>query len=180
MFAQEIVLLGHTEIANLTLLIIATFTAVITSRAILGNAVGLRRARVRTAQLLGDGDLCADGRGARRARRGLHPVFQRNRGLVSPAESAGVAQARSGTRGCWRDRDLASAKSVRRIPGDQPRDGGRVRHRDAGCADLRENLRQQRVARMRRAREVPSARLFSSARWRAACSSACRRWRFHT
>src|SRR5579864_4685564 len=39
MFAQEIVLLGQTEIANLTLLIIATFTAVITSRAILGNAV---------------------------------------------------------------------------------------------------------------------------------------------
>ncbi len=39
MFAQEIVLLGHTEIANLTLLIIATFSAVITSRAILGNAV---------------------------------------------------------------------------------------------------------------------------------------------
>jgi CIC family chloride channel protein len=38
MFAQEIVLLGHTEIANLTLLIIATFTAVITSRAIMGNA----------------------------------------------------------------------------------------------------------------------------------------------
>jgi CIC family chloride channel protein len=39
MFAQEIILLGHTEIANLTLLIIATFTAVITSRAIIGNAV---------------------------------------------------------------------------------------------------------------------------------------------
>ena len=39
MFAQEVVLLGHTEIANLTLLIIATFTAVITSRAIIGNAV---------------------------------------------------------------------------------------------------------------------------------------------
>lgn len=39
MFAQEIVLLGHTEIANLTLLIIATFAGVITSRAILGNAV---------------------------------------------------------------------------------------------------------------------------------------------
>ncbi len=38
MFAQEIVLLGHTEIANLTLLIIATFSAVITSRAIVGNA----------------------------------------------------------------------------------------------------------------------------------------------
>jgi CIC family chloride channel protein len=37
MFAQEIVLLGQTEIANLTLLIIATFTAVITSHAILGN-----------------------------------------------------------------------------------------------------------------------------------------------
>lgn len=39
MFAQEIVLLGHTEIANLTLLIIATFSGVIASRAILGNAV---------------------------------------------------------------------------------------------------------------------------------------------
>jgi CIC family chloride channel protein len=39
MFAQEIVLLGHTEIANLTLLIITTFSAVITSRAIVGNAV---------------------------------------------------------------------------------------------------------------------------------------------
>ncbi len=38
MFAQEIVLLGHTEIANLTLLIIATFTAVVTSRAVVGNA----------------------------------------------------------------------------------------------------------------------------------------------
>jgi CIC family chloride channel protein len=39
MFAQEIVLLGHTELANLTLLIIATFSAVLTSRAITGNAV---------------------------------------------------------------------------------------------------------------------------------------------
>ncbi|HXN12591.1 MAG TPA: chloride channel protein [Candidatus Acidoferrales bacterium] len=39
MFAQEIVLLGQTEIANLTLLIIATFAGVITSRAILGNSV---------------------------------------------------------------------------------------------------------------------------------------------
>lgn len=39
MFAQEIVLLGHTEIANLTLLIIATFSAVLTSRAIIGNDV---------------------------------------------------------------------------------------------------------------------------------------------
>ena len=31
MFAQEIVLLGHTELANLTLLIVATLTAVVTS-----------------------------------------------------------------------------------------------------------------------------------------------------
>ncbi|HYB92249.1 MAG TPA: chloride channel protein [Candidatus Binataceae bacterium] len=38
MFAQELVLLGHVEIANLTLLVIATFSAVVTSRAILGNA----------------------------------------------------------------------------------------------------------------------------------------------
>ena len=37
MFAQEIVLLGHTEIANLTLLIVATLTAVVTSRAVTGN-----------------------------------------------------------------------------------------------------------------------------------------------
>ena len=84
MFAQEIVLLGHTEIANLTLLIIATFTAVITSRAIQATR-SFRRAGIRAAQLLGDGDLCADGRGARRAGRGLHPVLQRHRGMVSPA-----------------------------------------------------------------------------------------------
>jgi CIC family chloride channel protein len=37
MFAQEVVLLGHTELANLTLLIIATFSAVLTSRAITGD-----------------------------------------------------------------------------------------------------------------------------------------------
>jgi len=37
MFAQELVLLGHVEIANLTLLVIATFSAVVTSRAIQGN-----------------------------------------------------------------------------------------------------------------------------------------------
>jgi len=38
MFAQEIVLLGHAEIANLTLLIVATMSAVVTSRAVTGNA----------------------------------------------------------------------------------------------------------------------------------------------
>ncbi len=37
MFAQEIVLLGHAEIANLTLLVIATTIAVVTSRAVMGN-----------------------------------------------------------------------------------------------------------------------------------------------
>src|SRR5215472_1630491 len=37
MFAQEIVLLGHTELANLTLLIIATTSAVVTSRAMYGS-----------------------------------------------------------------------------------------------------------------------------------------------
>ena len=37
MFAQEIVLLGHTELANLTLLIVATLTAVVTSRTVTGN-----------------------------------------------------------------------------------------------------------------------------------------------
>ncbi|MGH7948089.1 MAG: chloride channel protein, partial [Candidatus Binataceae bacterium] len=37
MFAQEIVLLGHTEIANLTLLVVATTSAVVSSRVILGN-----------------------------------------------------------------------------------------------------------------------------------------------
>ena len=93
MFAQEIVLLGHTEIANLTLLIIATFTAVITSRAIQGNARRLPRAPIRAAQLLGDGDLRADGRGARRARRRLHPLLQRHRGMVSPARFADLGQA---------------------------------------------------------------------------------------
>lgn len=38
MFAQEIVLLGHTEIANLTLLLISTFSAVLTSRALMGGS----------------------------------------------------------------------------------------------------------------------------------------------
>lgn len=37
MFAQEIVLLGHAEVANLTLLIVATTSAVVTARAIHGN-----------------------------------------------------------------------------------------------------------------------------------------------
>jgi CIC family chloride channel protein len=37
MFAQEIILLGQTELANLTLLIVATLTAVVTSRAVTGN-----------------------------------------------------------------------------------------------------------------------------------------------
>jgi chloride channel protein, CIC family len=37
MFAQEIVLLGHTELANLTLLIIATTSAVVTSHAFQGS-----------------------------------------------------------------------------------------------------------------------------------------------
>lgn len=38
MFAQEIVLLGHTEISNLTLLLISTFSAVLTSRALMGDS----------------------------------------------------------------------------------------------------------------------------------------------
>jgi CIC family chloride channel protein len=37
MFAQEIVLMGRAELANLTLLLIATFSAVLTSRAIVGG-----------------------------------------------------------------------------------------------------------------------------------------------
>ncbi len=37
MFAQEIVLLGHVELGNLTLLIIATMSAVVASRAVTGN-----------------------------------------------------------------------------------------------------------------------------------------------
>ncbi len=40
MFAQELVLLGHSELANLTLLIIATTAAVVTSRAIQGMQGG--------------------------------------------------------------------------------------------------------------------------------------------
>ncbi|MGH8010929.1 MAG: chloride channel protein [Candidatus Binataceae bacterium] len=38
MFGLEIVLLGHTELPNLVLMLITTFSAVLTSRAILGNA----------------------------------------------------------------------------------------------------------------------------------------------
>ena len=39
MFALEIVLLGQTELANLILVLIATFSAVVTSRAVIGDAV---------------------------------------------------------------------------------------------------------------------------------------------
>jgi CIC family chloride channel protein len=38
MFAQEIVLMGQTELANLVLMIVATFTAVVTSRTLMGEA----------------------------------------------------------------------------------------------------------------------------------------------
>ena len=38
MFAQEIVLMGQTELANLVLVIVATFTAVVTSRTVMGEA----------------------------------------------------------------------------------------------------------------------------------------------
>ncbi|MGA2411068.1 MAG: chloride channel protein [Candidatus Binataceae bacterium] len=38
MFAQEIVLMGHTELTNLVLVIIATFSAVVTSRTLAGEA----------------------------------------------------------------------------------------------------------------------------------------------
>ena len=38
MFAQEIVLLGQTEISNLTLLLISTFSAVLTSRGLMGDS----------------------------------------------------------------------------------------------------------------------------------------------
>src|SRR5690349_10188550 len=42
LFAQEIVLLGETELGNLTLLLVATVSAVILSRAITGNAAVFR------------------------------------------------------------------------------------------------------------------------------------------
>ena len=86
MFAQEIVLLGHTEFANLTLLIIATFSAVITSRAMHRQRVSVFHApefvlrsywEMVTYALMG----AALGVLARR----LHPIFQRNRRVVSPA-----------------------------------------------------------------------------------------------
>ncbi|HXZ88471.1 MAG TPA: chloride channel protein [Candidatus Binataceae bacterium] len=38
MFAQEIVLLGHTELSNLTLLLVSTFSAVLTERALMGDS----------------------------------------------------------------------------------------------------------------------------------------------
>ena len=42
MFAQEIVLMGHAELANLTLLLIATFSAVLTSRVVAGGGAVFR------------------------------------------------------------------------------------------------------------------------------------------
>ena len=151
MFAQEIVLLGHTEIANLTLLIIATFSAVITSRAIQGNAVVFLAPEfvlrsyweMATYALMGAclGVLAA---GYIRFFNATDAWFRR---LDLPVWVKLHGRSRSRRRDC----DLAAAKLVRRLPGDQRGDGGRVRHRDARRDDLREVFRQQRVARMRRA-----------------------------
>ena len=96
-----------------------------------GQLGGVPRTGIRAAQLLGDGDVCADGRGARRAGRRIHPVLQRHRGMVSPARSPGLGEVGSGIGSRRRNCNLAAAKFVRRISGDQRRDGRRVRHWDA-------------------------------------------------
>ena len=53
LFAQEIVLLGETELGNLTLLLVATVSAVVFSRAITGNGAVFQTPVLRHAQLLG-------------------------------------------------------------------------------------------------------------------------------
>ena len=59
MFAQEIVLLGETELSNLTLLLVATFSAVVTSRAVTGDDAVFQIPAFRDAQLLGNVDVRA-------------------------------------------------------------------------------------------------------------------------
>ena len=131
MFAQEIVLMGQTELTNLVLVIIATFTAVVISRAIMGNAGGLSSGGLRDAQLLGAVQLRPDGRGAGPARRGLYPVLPRHRALLPRTEITAMGQARDRSRRGRRDRDRAAAKSLRRLSGNRSRDGRRAS--ESGC-----------------------------------------------
>ena len=152
MFAQEIVLLGETEIANLTLLMIATFSAVVISRAITGNAVVFHPP---TFVLRSYWEM----------------VTYALMGVLLGVLSAGyihffhaTAAAFRATRSCRNGRKLAlGLLIVGVIAISLPQnlsDGypminrameGHFAHRDDARADRREVFRLQRVARMRRA-----------------------------
>ena len=57
LFAQEIVLLGQTELGNLSLLVISASVGVVVSRATLGNLAVLPVQQIRNEKLLGDPEL---------------------------------------------------------------------------------------------------------------------------
>ena len=152
LFAQEIVLLGETELGNLTLLLVATVSAVVFSRAVTGNAAVFRDSGLCDAQLLGAVVVRRDGRADGRARAGYIHFFNATATAFRKTEGAAVGAARAGVAGRRPGRDSAAAEPRRRLPGDQPRDGRALRDRDDFRADRGQVLHLQRVARMRRAR----------------------------
>ena len=174
MFAQEIVLLGHTELANLTLLIIATFTGVVTSRAILGNAAVFHVQQfvlrsyweMVTYALMGAAD--------RPAGRRLYPLlpcdggaFRRLEFRFGPSSRAGLALV-----------GLIAICAARKILSDgypviNGAMAGQYRHRDAGGADLRQDSSRAASRSDAARRAACSDRFSSSARWLVGCSSAC-------
>ncbi len=116
MFAQEIVLLGHTELANLTLLIVATLTAVVTSRAVTGNEAVFQVPQfvLRSYwEMLSYGAMgAAFGVLAASYIHFFHATAARFRRLAIPA-LAETGNRRGDGRG---GRDFPAAKSVRRLP----------------------------------------------------------------
>ncbi len=123
MFAQEIVLLGHTELANLTLLIVATLTAVVTSRAVTGNDAVFQVPQFVLRSYWEMLTYGAMGAAVRRAGRGLHPLLSCDRRQVSPPRNSRLAEARDRRGDRRRGGDFSSAESVRRLSHHQRGDG---------------------------------------------------------
>ena len=166
MFAQEIVLLGHTELANLTLLIVATITAVVTSRAVTGNDAVFQVPQFVLKsywEMLTYGAMGAVfGVLAAGYIRFFHATADRFRRLAIPDwQKLAIGAAIVGAVAIFLPQNLSDG-----YPTINACDGREVRIRDAGGVDFREICSP---AACRSARALPaacSARSFSSARWR--------------
>ena len=151
LFAQEIVLLGQTELANLSLLVIATFSGVVTSRAILGDAAVFHVQpfvlrsywEIMTYTLMG----ALIGLVAAGYIRFFHATARAFRRLGIPNWAKLAGRARPGRP----DRDRTARKPFRRLSGYRSGPGRtaiRAPHGDTGAGQDR---REQHLARMRRA-----------------------------